>query len=657
MSKTLFSFFFGILFLLPLAVSAQIRIDSLEQLLTEEIPNIQKTGIRLLLAEAYLDVDFNKSGDYLSLLKNDLTTESDPVYLIRFHIASSIFYRSSLEVKMAKESAFKALEYANSHKDSIRYKAKIYNSLGAIADDESDVQTAIEYHLIALRYAESINYEAQIATICGGIGRAYLYLDEYNIAEEYFLRAIAIKENNNEFDQHLGTYYTNLSNCYDAKGNYTKSLEYLDKAIELKAAEHNSIGIITAYNNKAYTLFLMNRLIDAERTVQIAISMADSLQIEVDQMYAYSTYAEILFAQNRVEKAEEYMSRSIDLSKRNNDLYLAKYNLDLLYNISLKKGDYQQALEYYKQRSVVMDSVYNVRSRSEVEKLALEYETEKKNKEIELLNAEKTINTIDLKKSRQLQIVFLIAAILALTVLVLLWSRHKNKIKTDKILNESMERSFEKKLADSELQALRAQMNPHFLFNCLNSINSFIIKNEQEQASEYLVKFSKLIRRVLSNSKEPKVTLANELEALELYIEMEALRFGGKFKYDINIASEVEVDYLEVPPLIIQPYVENSIWHGLMHKTEGIGKLTIAIKQENDTLIFSIEDNGIGREAASELKTKSAEKRKSYGMNITQERLKHFNPKGKENANVEIIDLKETNGKGIGTKVIIRISL
>jgi LytS/YehU family sensor histidine kinase len=200
-------------------------------------------------------------------------------------------------------------------------------------------------------------------------------------------------------------------------------------------------------------------------------------------------------------------------------------------------------------------------------------------------------------------------------------------------------------------------MNPHFLFNSLNSINNFIIKNDQEQASEYLSKFSMLIRRVLSNSKSTRVTLANELEALELYIELESLRFNKKFEYVIEIDPEVEVDYIELPPLLIQPYVENSIWHGLMHKKEGVGKLLIHIKQNEKALTCIIEDNGIGREAALEIKSKTAVKRKSFGMNITKERLKYINLKYKASTDIIIEDLKDCNGNALGTRVEIKIGI
>lgn len=639
-------------------VSAQVNTDSLINSLQTLVSVDEKLATRLLLSEALLESNLEKARESLDLVFSELNENSKPKFWLRYHLDESIYHRINGDVTQGLISANKALDFVDSIRDSIRFKSKIYNSLGALYDDNSNVKLSLDNHFKALRYAEAINYEAQVATICNGIGRVYLFLSEYDNAKKYYLRAIEIAERRNLYDQHLGTSYTNLSNCYDAEGKYEESLVYLEKSIQLKEKKNSFVSVIPSYNNKAYTLYLMNRLKDAETTIKKAIHLADSLAIETETMYAYSTYAEILFAQNKVEKAEQYMTTSIEMSKKNKDLYLAKYNLDLMYNIYAKKGDYKKALDFFKERSVVMDSVYNIRSRSEIEELALTYETEKKNKEIELLNTENQLNTIDLKKSRQLQIAFLIVALLAFVVMALLRSRHKNKVKTDKILKEALQKSYEKKLSDSELQALRAQMNPHFLFNCLNSINSFIIKNEQEQASEYLSKFSMLIRKVLSNSKSSKVTLANELEALELYIEMEALRFGNSFEHAINIGEHVEKDYLEIPPLIIQPYVENSIWHGLMHKTNGQGKLVVDIQQEEDMLICTIQDNGVGREAASAIKSKQgAIKRKSFGMNITKERLEHINEKHKETSHVEISDLKSESGAALGTRVIIKIAI
>lgn len=213
----------------------------------------------------------------------------------------------------------------------------------------------------------------------------------------------------------------------------------------------------------------------------------------------------------------------------------------------------------------------------------------------------------------------------------------------------------QQKMADVEMQALRAQMNPHFIFNCLNSINRYIVKSDQATASLYLTKFAKLIRLILDNSNSKNVILSNELEALKLYIDMEALRFDKKFSYEIKVDDNVATDSIEVPPLIIQPYVENAIWHGLLHK-QTVGHLKIHISLPDSSMLQCvIEDNGIGRAKAKELKSKSAITKKSLGMKLTENRLSLLNKHAELNASVEIIDLVEDNKAPMGTRVILKM--
>ena len=154
------------------------------------------------------------------------------------------------------------------------------------------------------------------------------------------------------------------------------------------------------------------------------------------------------------------------------------------------------------------------------------------------------------------------------------------------------------------MSALRAQMNPHFIFNSLNSIDNYILRNKTQEASDYLNRFSKLIRLILQNSQSSYISLQDELEALRLYIEMESLRFNHKFDYRVSIQSGLYPESIEIPPMLIQPYVENAIWHGLMQKKEK-GHLEIVITREGDLLKCIIEDDGIGREASRKLRSKT----------------------------------------------------
>jgi ligand-binding sensor domain-containing protein/putative methionine-R-sulfoxide reductase with GAF domain len=247
-----------------------------------------------------------------------------------------------------------------------------------------------------------------------------------------------------------------------------------------------------------------------------------------------------------------------------------------------------------------------------------------------------------------------------LSILSTIASLCANKIvrsRAEKEKNEAQNKlmSTQQKMTEVEMQALRAQMNPHFIFNCLNSINRYIVKSDQTTASFYLTKFAKLIRLILDNSNSKNVILTNELEALKLYIEMEALRFDKKFTYNIQVEKNLGTDCVEVPPLIIQPYVENAIWHGLLHK-ETNGHLSINVTMAEDSMLQCvIEDNGIGRAKAKELKSKTATSRKSLGMQLTENRLSLLNKHAELNASVEIIDMQDEDGAALGTKVVLKI--
>lgn len=229
------------------------------------------------------------------------------------------------------------------------------------------------------------------------------------------------------------------------------------------------------------------------------------------------------------------------------------------------------------------------------------------------------------------------------------------KYRKERLEMQRKEEHFQRRLAETEMAALRSQMNPHFIFNVLNSINDYMLNHNAKEASQYLTDFSKLIRLVLENSRSEKVTLANELAALELYMKFEQLRFEDKLRYDIELDDDIDMQFIKIPPLLIQPYIENAIWHGLMHRPSG-GKVTVRIKQIQENLLhIEVEDDGIGRAAAAELKSKSAMRKKSFGMTITSERIQLVNEIFKINTQVSVQDLVDTEGGACGTKVVIEI--
>ena len=222
-------------------------------------------------------------------------------------------------------------------------------------------------------------------------------------------------------------------------------------------------------------------------------------------------------------------------------------------------------------------------------------------------------------------------------------------------MREKNKTELNKRIANIESQALRAQMNPHFIFNTLSSIQHYISNNDTNAALKYLSKFAKLMRRIMDNSKQQMIPVAEEINALNLYLELEVMRFENKFKYAITVDATVDQNYDRIPSMLIQPYVENAIIHGLLPK-KAPGKISITLQRQGDTILCIIEDNGIGRKKSQEFKKNRVQQHKSMGMSITQERLDVLNSSLNSNLYVEITDIYE-NGHTAGTKVQLVIPI
>lgn len=242
------------------------------------------------------------------------------------------------------------------------------------------------------------------------------------------------------------------------------------------------------------------------------------------------------------------------------------------------------------------------------------------------------------------------------TIISLTYIAFQLRIRTIK-RKQKIEYERRVEMSKIELKALRAQMNPHFIFNSLNSIQHYIFNAKSDEAIKYLSKFARLVRTILNNSNKPTVTVGEDLEALRLYLELEQMRFEDKFDYEILVDESVDADYDIMPPLLIQPYVENSILHGLNPKP-GRGKLSISFTSKDNFLICTITDDGIGREKASEIKrTMPISKHKSMGMKITEDRLKILNEVNNSQLSVNIVDLKNPDGSAAGTEVKLYIPI
>ena len=367
-------------------------------------------------------------------------------------------------------------------------------------------------------------------------------------------------------------------------------------------------------------------------------------------------------------KAIYYANEAISVSKKMHFSLEQKDAIGILSKVYAATKQYTKAYQYNQLYTSLNDSLAPEEYKRNLSLIQLRDELEMQKKEAQLLSSQNLLSQQQIKiqrsslKRKSLLLYIFIAALLMMVLLGVLVYRNV-KLKRRKVqLQQLMEQvnaqqkltELEKEKTDLEMQALRAQMNPHFIFNCLSSVNRFILINRTEEASDYLTKFSRLIRMALHNSEKSYITLENELEALRLYLDLERLRFKNAFNYSISLINTIDVSSVFIPPMLLQPFIENAIWHGLMHKPDA-GFLDITLSIEEEILTCIITDNGIGRNNAAMINSKSAEKNKSMGVKITTERLALLSRNEDERAVFNIEDLTDKEGNAAGTKVILKM--
>jgi LytS/YehU family sensor histidine kinase len=254
----------------------------------------------------------------------------------------------------------------------------------------------------------------------------------------------------------------------------------------------------------------------------------------------------------------------------------------------------------------------------------------------------------------QIAIVFIVY--ISITTLIKLsksWFR-VNTLQKELLVAEKQKSIREKEMMELEAKALRAQMNPHFIFNCLNSIKSLIQEDEKAKSVTYLTTFSKLIRTLFNNADKKEISLYDEIETCKYYLQLESMRFDTKFSYTIALEENIDLKSVQVPALIIQPFIENAIWHGIVPQGAR-GHILLKIVKEDEAVQIVIDDNGIGREASQQNKPANSLAHQSKGVTLTQSRLELNNLLQQRHAKLETIDKKDDNGAATGTTVIIKI--
>jgi LytS/YehU family sensor histidine kinase len=352
-------------------------------------------------------------------------------------------------------------------------------------------------------------------------------------------------------------------------------------------------------------------------------------------------------------QAKQEFDSALSISKQIGEKDAIDYAYTWLSKWDSITGNYKQSLEDYEKHIIYRDSLINEATIQKTVQAEMNFNFEQKQAAQKAEQDKK--DALSYAESKRQKIIILLIASVAVTLALLLFNIFSSLKTTRK-----QKLLVEKQKVLVELQALRAQMNPHFIFNAINSIKQFIFENDTESADRHLSRFASLIRKVLENSKQESISLSEEIQMLTLYIELEMLRFANKFSYKIEVAGNVDTEKVLISPLIIQPYVENAIWHGLMHQ-EKHGELLIKFEKVEspivspqagrsyDTLKCTIDDNGVGRKRSAAIKKER--NHKSMGLSITKERLEILNMINKTKMNLEFIDKTNEDGSSAGTRV------
>jgi LytS/YehU family sensor histidine kinase len=338
------------------------------------------------------------------------------------------------------------------------------------------------------------------------------------------------------------------------------------------------------------------------------------------------------------QKALEYFNRSLEYAKNLSSLALMIEAHENLAGIYEALGQPNKAIYFHKEHARLKDSLFNADKYKAIMEMEVKYNSEKKEQQLALLTEKNEVQNLKLSRRNRLYISSLIGISLLLIIAYVLIRNHQL-------------RAFHKSM-ELEQTLMRSQMNPHFIFNSLIAIQSYIYKQDAVKAGDYLARFADLIRIILENSREEFVILEKEIKMLKAYLELQDLRFENKFDYQIQIDEELDTSATQIPPMMAQPFIENAIEHGIRHK-ETKGYVKISIQKTGKEILWIVEDDGVGRKNAKELSKRKDHR--SMATSITSDRLKMLSKKEKEKFILEIDDLVDKDLNPLGTRVAFSI--
>ncbi|CAM4191438.1 tetratricopeptide repeat protein [Zobellia roscoffensis] len=561
---------------------------------------------------------------------------NDRIGAARLIYNKGLVYFNESDYARANDNNRKAYEVFEQAKDSF-LMAKMLNSIGINHMYLSQYPEAIKSYLDAKRIYEDIDLinDKQYASILSNIGLLYARLEKFDQSEDYQKQALSFFKKN-DFQEGVANALTNLGRVYNETGKSDKAIESYKQAYDIMERNSNERGMASALTNTGIAYTEMGQYEEAipyfKQTQEIYEKLKNANNLAIVHQHLADCYA--LGKQKKLKLAEKNYQTSYQYAKEAGSINLQFNALDQLAVLQNKIGNYKSAYKNRTDAVVLRDSFASVEKKEEIALLEAEYEYEKEKSELQSAYERKQEASKAEVERQNLMITALLAGgLLIVAFLVVAFQLYK---KREKVISEKKISEFKTRVAETELKALRSQMNPHFIFNAMNSISDYMAKNDLETANIFLVKFSKLIRAILESSEKKWIPLEEDLELTELYMQIEALRLKDKFVHSFNIDEKVDKENTMVPPLILQPFIENSIWHGISPK-ETLGHIDVSVKIENQFLVCRVDDDGVGRKrngAAQKGKT-------SMGLKITKNRLDIINQLKKENGSIQMFDREE----------------
>ena len=578
--------------------------------------------------------DLESSEKYSNLALRYFEEAGDHRGIINSLNALSYLARQKQDLEAAKSYVERAIETASRIKDTLPL-ADATNNLGNIYKEMALFSQSIDAYFKALGLWESKGDSAGMSLAYGSIGLAYYYQKNYDKALEYSRKHLDLSERRKD-QWEVSKSCNTIAQTYNSKGNFDSALVYQRKSLRLNRMMNFPTGEANICHNIASTHLNLSQPDSALWYMKRAMAISSDADLPVPPEY-YITLGNTWKSLGNYDQAFSNSLTAYRMGKEKKMPLVVSDASLLLSDICSRRGREDLAYGYLREHMELSDSISNDGFLKQVTRMEIQYSFDKKQKEAEYERTrERLISDSKIKQQRILLSGLAVLVIIG-TLLSLLYLRHTRlRAKYAQI--------------DLEQRLLRAQMNPHFIFNSLCAIQDLIMAGTPQKANAFLTKIARLMRSILENSREEYIALDKEIETLKLYMDVQQLRFENGFSYEIDVDQSIDPENISVPPMLAQPCVENSIEHGLLPRKEN-GRINISYTFTDGLIMLEVTDNGIGRDKAGE--KQPVMKKLSVSTRLTEKRLEHFRKiLGEKKISYEIIDLFE-DGKAAGTKVVM----